>query len=344
MRLYGYFLLGLFVARHLRETISSMAINFVDVLLIVIVLLSLLNGWRRGFVRGLLDLLSWTLSLLAGLRFYQPLARWLQTHVQVWSDVWNQPLAFLIIAILTGVAIHLIGHAILQRLPKDIHERSFNQLLGIVPGLASGLIIAALVSALLLAIPLNEAFRERARESAVVNRLAAYAERLEAELHPVFGEAVARTLFLLTIQPESGERVTLPYKVVNTRARPDLEARMLELVNQERAAHGLQTLAPDPELTEVARRHSADMFARGYFAHETPENVDPFGRMRAAEVRFLTAGENLALAPSVQVAHTGLMNSPGHRANILRPQFRRLGIGIMDGGIRGLMVTQNFRN
>jgi uncharacterized protein YkwD len=38
------------------------------------------------------------------------------------------------------------------------------------------------------------------------------------------------------------------------------------------------------------------------------------------------------------------MNSPGHRANILRQQFGRVGIGIMDGGMRGLMVSQEFRN
>jgi uncharacterized protein YkwD len=66
--------------------------------------------------------------------------------------------------------------------------------------------------------------------------------------------------------------------------------------------------------------------------------------MREANVRFVTAGGNLALAPTVQIAHTGLMNSPGHRANILRKDFGRVGIGIMDGGIRGLMVSQEFRN
>jgi uncharacterized protein YkwD len=66
--------------------------------------------------------------------------------------------------------------------------------------------------------------------------------------------------------------------------------------------------------------------------------------MLESNVRFLTAGENLALAQTVTVAHTGLMNSPGHRANILRPQFGRVGIGIMDGGMRGLMVSQEFRN
>ena len=115
-------------------------------------------------------------------------------------------------------------------------------------------------------------------------------------------------------------------------------------MNRERQAQGLPTLAPDPELTEVARRHSADMFARGYFAHDTPEGVSPFDRMRESGVRFITAGENLALAPTIEVAHTGLMNSPGHRANILRPEFGRVGIGVMDGGMRGLMVSQEFRN
>jgi uncharacterized protein YkwD len=238
----------------------------------------------------------------------------------------------------------LLGYALLRKLPKDIHERSLNQVLGIFPGFANGVIGAAIISALLLAIPINEGLSERVRESALVNRLAVYAERLEAQLHPVFSEAVARTLNLLMIRTESNERVTLPYTVAKTRPRPDLEKRMLDLVNKERVANGLRPLVADPELTDVARRHSADMFARGYFAHDTPEGIDPFDRIRAAGVQFATAGENLALAPTVQVAHTGLMNSPGHRANILRGEFGRVGIGIMDGGVRGLMVSQEFKN
>ncbi len=321
-----------------------MSFNLIDVVLVVLVLLSVLNGWRRGFILGLLDLLGWALVLIAGLRFYQPVARWLGAHLALWSEVWNRPLAFIAIAILTGALIQILGYALLRRVPKNLHERTFNRLLGIIPGLANGLITAALVAALLLAMPFGEAIRERARESPLVNRLSVYAERLETVLHPVFAEAVAETLNLLTIQPESHERVSLPYTIANPRPRPDLEARMLELVNQERMATGLKPLALDPELTKVARQHSADMFERGYFAHDTPEGRDPFDRMREANVRFVTAGENLALAPTVPVAHRGLMNSPGHRANIMHPQFGRVGIGIMDGGIRGLMISQEFRN
>jgi len=81
------------------------------------------------------------------------------------------------------------------------------------------------------------------------------------------------------------------------------------------------------------------MFARVYFAQVTPKGGDLFDRMREASVSFLTAGENLALAPTKQIAHTGLMRSPDIVA-ILQRDFGRVGSGIMDDGIHGLMVTQ----
>jgi len=320
-----------------------MSVNYIDLLLILIVLLSAYYGWYRGFILGLLDLLRWIGSLLLALRFYQPLARRLAPHFD-WAEAWDRPVAFLMVAILAGLAIQLIGSALLRRLPKDVHRRRLNRVAGIAPGIASGLITASITAALLLAAPLPDGIQARARESQLANRLAASTERLESALAPVFNDAIAQTLNRLTVKPESNESVELPFKVAETRPRPELEAEMLELVNRERAAEGLAPLAADDELREVARRHSSDMFARGYFSHVTPEGRDPFARIREGGVAFRTAGENLALAPTLSIAHTGLMNSPGHRANILRPQFGRVGIGVMDGGRRGLMVTQNFRN
>jgi uncharacterized protein YkwD/uncharacterized membrane protein required for colicin V production len=320
------------------------AINPIDILLVIVILLSVLNGYRRGFVHGVLDLTGWVLSLVAGLRYYAPVAHWLGPRVDLWSEVWDQPVAFVLVALLVGLSVQIIGYLMLRRMPEDLHEWRVNQVAGVIPGFVNGLIVVAILSALLLAIPLSEGLSERTRDSALVNRLAVYAERLEGQLRPVFGDAISRTMNLLTIRPDSDERVTLPFKVETTRPRPDLEKRMLDLVNQERVEAGLSPLQADPELTEVARKHSADMFARGYFAHDTPEGLSPFDRMKAANVRFTTAGENLALAPTIPVAHTGLMNSPGHRANILRREFGRVGIGVMDGGMRGLMVSQEFRN
>jgi uncharacterized protein YkwD len=321
-----------------------MDFNYIDALLVFIVLLSVFFGWHRGFILGLLDLVRWIASFLAALYFYQPVSR-VVGRLTGWEEVWNLPLAFILIVITASLVIQILGNYLLRLLPPDVHKRRVNKFLGILPGFASGLITAAFVSALLFSMPFADGFQENLRESQIANRLANYTDELETALAPVFGEAIQQTLNRrITVQPESNEIVSLPFKVENTRPRPELEAEMLRLVNQERVANGLAPLEADPEMAEVARRHSADMFSRGYFAHNTPENKSPFERMRESEVKFRTAGENLALAPTVPIAHTGLMNSPGHRANILKPQFGRVGIGILDGGRRGLMVTQNFRN
>jgi len=320
-----------------------MNFNWIDILLILLILLNVAAGWRRGFILSFLDLVRWLGSLLAGLFFYQTVSRWLGVFTD-WTEVWNQPIAFILVVIITSVLIQTLGSVLLRRIPKDVHDGSVNRIFGVLPGLASGLITAAIISALLFSVPFSDGLMESTRNSYLANRFAVYAEELETALVPIFDPAIRQTLNRRTIEPESSERVELPFKVENTNPRPELETQMLELVNRERAANGLAPLEADPELTEVARRHSADMFSRGYFSHNTPDGKDPFDRIRAAEVSFRTAGENLALAPTVQIAHTGLMNSPGHRANILRSQFGRVGIGILDGGRRGLMITQNFRN
>ncbi len=320
-----------------------MSITFVDVLLVLVVLFGVWQGWRRGLLLGLLDLVRWVGGLLFALRFYQPVARWMGPRVS-WDEAWDEPVAFLLTAVLAGFVIQLLGQWMLGRVSEKTHRGTVNRTLGLIPGAAGGLISAAILASLLMAAPLPEAARESARQSVFADRLTSYTNRFEDQRAPVFDEAIQQTLNRLTIKPESNERVDLGFKVEAVRPRPDLEAQMLELVNEERAAAGLNRLAPDPELTKVARAHSADMFARGYFAHVSPDGLDPFERMTRAGVTFRTAGENLALAPTVRVAHTGLMNSPGHRANILQPAFGRLGLGIMDGGYRGIMVSQEFRN
>lgn len=320
-----------------------MSVTFVDVLLVLVVLFGVWQGWQRGLLLGLLDLARWVGGLLFALRFYQAVARWMGPRMS-WDEAWDEPVAFLLTALVAGLVIQLLGEALLRRVSDETHRGTVNRTLGMIPGAAGGLISAAILASLLMAAPLPEAARESARQSAFADRLTSYTGRLEDLLAPVFDEAIQQTLNRLTIKPESNERVDLGFKVETVRPRPDLEAQMLELVNKEREAAGLKPVAPDPELTEVARAHSADMFARGYFAHVSPDGLDPFARMQRAGVTFRTAGENLALAPTVRVAHTGLMNSPGHRANILRPAFGRLGIGIVDGGYRGIMVSQEFRN
>ena len=91
-----------------------------------------------------------------------------------------------------------------------------------------------------------------------------------------------------------------------------------------------------------AREHSAEMFSLRYFGHISPVSGSPFDRLEAAGIAYSRAGENLAYAQSVAVAHRGLMQSEGHRENILRPEFTRIGIGVISAGPYGRMFTQMF--
>lgn len=314
--------------------------NLIDLLLILILLLGAAYGWWRGLALGLLDVIGWVAGLLIGLRLYEPAAIWLASRAP-WPAVWDRPVAFLTIAMLANVGIEVAGYALVRQLPGAVHRRPMNRLLGALPGLLNGAVVATIAATALLALP-SASLRAATQESAVAGQLTGYAARVDTAFEPVFGDALAQTLPMG--EPDSEQGAALPFTVADPQPRPDLEAQMLDLVNQERAQAGLSPLRPDAALTEVARAHSADMLRRGYFAHITPDGVGPFDRIKGAGIAFQTAGENLALAPTLQRAHSGLMQSPGHRANILRPEFGRVGIGIMDGGVRGVMVTQLFRD
>ncbi|WP_210485906.1 CvpA family protein [Rufibacter aurantiacus] len=317
--------------------------NYVDLLLLFIILSSLYTGWYRGFTYGLLDLVRWVGSLVLGLSLYPYVANWLEKVVD-WNELWLLPVSFFLVAVLASILIQALGDWVLSRLPYNVHKTKTNQILGLIPGLLSGLVTAALVVVLLTAFPLPSNVQEEVQGSTLATKFSAVSEKAEIALSPVFDEALNRTMRKLTVQPGTEEMIELPYKVTNMKPRPDLEAEMLQLVNEERAKQNLRPLAPDTSLRRVARLHSEDMFRRGYFSHYTPEGWSPFDRIRKARVPFRLAGENLALAPTLDIAHNGLMNSPGHRANILRPNFGRVGIGVLQGNDRRLMITQNFRN
>lgn len=121
------------------------------------------------------------------------------------------------------------------------------------------------------------------------------------------------------------------------------EQQMVNLVNQERAKQGLQPLKVNQELVKVARVKAKDMIDKNYFSHQSPTYGSPFEMMSSFGIKYNTAGENLAGNQTVDAAHKALMNSEGHRANILNGNYKEIGIGIVDGGPYGKMFVQLFK-
>ena len=316
--------------------------NWVDILLLVVLVLAAWAGWHRGFILGSLDLVTWFGSIVLGFVFYPYAANGIANLVTL--GPWLLPVAFILTTIIARVLLGIITKRILHIIPENANHDTINRFFGLIPGTINGLIYATIIAALLLALPLKKSITKETRKSKIAIKLSLQAEWANKKLAPVFDQAVRQTMNSLTVNPSSHEEVDLHFTYDNPEIRPDLEAKMLVLINKERAKEGLAPLKADPQEAFVARTHSKDMFVRGYFAHINPDGKNPFDRMKDARIKFTTAGENLALAQTLEIAHRNLMNSPGHRANIMNPAFNRVGIGIQDGGFYGLMISQEFRN
>jgi hypothetical protein len=123
---------------------------------------------------------------------------------------------------------------------------------------------------------------------------------------------------------------------------PDVaEPRLLELLNQSRAKAGARPLRSDTELLEIARSHSEDLADHHFFAHVSPSTGTPEDRARRAKVLVSNFGENIGIGATPEDVHEGLMNSPGHRMNMLLPDYTHVGIAA-EKGDGSLVVTMNF--
>lgn len=113
---------------------------------------------------------------------------------------------------------------------------------------------------------------------------------------------------------------------------PDERSRFLQLVNAARSREGVSPVRYDPNLNRAARGHSIDMEKRDYFSHRAPRpapsGVTIADRVTDAGYQWKAVGENIAMGPgSVDEAFRMWMDSPGHRANILKISFAEMGLG-----------------
>lgn len=325
--------------------------DWIDIAILLVVAWNIADGVRRGFVLAVVDLLRFILALAIALALYIQVGSWASEQ---WSipTFFANPMAFVALWAATSIIVGVIGHFIAAPFAALIRGSSVDLLLSLVPSAIKGFAAAGVLLTIILAVPtlgpgvpgnrgmalLREATEGSELALFLVERTAAF-DRLGREL---VGESVTETLTLLTVKPHTGERLDLNFTVDVPVVDPGAEAQMLDLVNEERRRQRLKPLVRDASLDDVARAHSIDMLKRGYFGHVTPDGRTPSDRMRVSGVRFGSAGENLALAPTVSLAHQGLMESSGHRANILGPDFGRVGIGAARADGRGRMFTQSF--
>jgi uncharacterized protein YkwD len=165
------------------------------------------------------------------------------------------------------------------------------------------------------------------------------------QLSLYFGMLMLTANFSSTAQDIPRAAITAPAPAQSTSE----EQRFIDLVNYERWSRGLQQLELDPVLVKAARDHSREMAEKSYFDHYSPtpglrSSMDRYIDALGHRPGYAYLGENLFYCSVVDVnrGHDRLMKSTGHRANILNPRFRTIGVGVYVSPDGQFWVTEMF--
>jgi len=329
---------------------KALGLTWLDVIILIVFLFYAYEGYVIGFINAMLDLASFVISFVLALKLYGFVALLIFSNFSITQGFANV-LGFFIVAFVSEIIINILFKKMLRPffnkafIPSNTNNSfssRLNKFLGIIPSVLSSAILLSFLFSIIISLPFSPFLKHSVSASVIGNMLVSQTQGFEKSLNNVFGGAIHDTLNFLTVKPESNETVNLRFKTTDVTVDESSEEKMLAMVNSEREKEGVPLLVMDEKLRLLARDYSKDMFARGYFSHYNPEGASPFDRMSLRDISFQNAGENLALAPNVDLAMDGLMRSPGHKANILSSKFGKVGIGVIDGGIYGQMFTQEF--
>ena len=317
--------------------------NWIDLVVLLVFSLFVFEGMRQGFFLQAFNILGFLVALVLSLTFYLPIASVLDKLFHL-PKIASNPIAFLLVWLVCESLFFVLLGKLFRKFIESFGNLFVNKYFGFVPAIVNASLFLAFALLFVVSLPIRPDIKRDVYDSKLGSILVSGATILEKPLNNVFGPIAKQSLTFLTVKPEDEGSIDLQFTQKELAVDFESEKEMFALVNQERQKFGVRTLEWDETLAKVGRNHSKDMFERGYFSHFSPEGKDVGNRLDEGGIDFVAAGENLALAPTVSRAHTGLINSPGHLRNILDPSFGKIGIGVVDGGIYGKMFTQVFTN
>lgn len=315
--------------------------NLVDVIIVFFVLLAIFDGWRAGFYITILEFIAFLISITIAYLSFSVFGDFFGWVFKLSAGL--QPfIGFIFVFIVLNTILRIGSRKLVNTYSKKEHFDDASRSAGIIINVFKQLLSLGLIINLLLFLPALPFIRESILNSSVAPLLVTSNPTLEKAFAQIIEPAIYESQQFITTSEIDDDPIELKAPVTNLKTDYAAERTMLALVNKERTNRGLKPLEWREELAEVGRLHSRDMWRRHYFAHINPDGADPFDRIRQAGIKYLVAGENLAVAPSTSIAQQGLMDSPGHRANILAEDYGHIGIGVIRNGLYGATYTQIF--
>ena len=319
--------------------------NWIDIIVILVVVVSSFHGWQMGFIHLFGTLLSFLGSFWLAVRLNGFVGLFLNQKFGI-PVLWGDISAYVVIALVTQYIISEVANHYIGKIPKKIVHARASQVTGAIVGAIDGIIILAFFLIIFVILPVRGSVRQDIQESRLGSKVLQLARAYGGTATASLDQLARSAVHFLTVTPGSRDRmdIDITAKAGDLSVDQAGEKEMVALINASRATRNVYALVADGKLRVVAEAHSRDMFLRRYFSHVTPEGKDGADRMKQAGLVFSWAGENLGYAADIATVHEGFMNSDNHRRNIVDPEFHKVGVGVIDAGIYGKMITEDFTN
>lgn len=315
--------------------------TWVDLVIIIVLIIFIHQGFVNGFWSILIDFISFFGALVISFQMYKLVSSFLHSNFSFSHSVANAT-GFLIAAVVVEIGLSFLFSYLINKLPQKILKNHVTKVLGVILSVGQGIILIAFALTLAISLPISPVIKTDISNSKIGTFLLNKTTGIEKDINSIFGGAVTDSLTYLTVEPQSKGTIALDNKTLNLNVDRNSETKMFQLLNSERTTRNIAPLTWDVRLVVVGENYAKLMWADKYFGHYDPEGRDVGDRLQAAGISYAIAGENLALAATTEIAHTGLMNSPGHKANILETRFKKVGIGVIDNGFYGKIFVQVF--
>lgn len=312
----------------------------IDLIIIALIVLSCYIGYRRGFIVGLYDFLGVIISLLVGVIYFRVAGRWLSHTINLPITIASTG-GFIILILLINTIWNVFAAYFNRMYPYSVRNSRHNKLLGIPVGTIYMLVFIGIFGWLILRYPVYPKVIQSSRLLKLISQPFNIPFR---EIGNNLDLTIKSVAEVYLSSPEINEFKKIDINYNELIEDENAKAMLLDLINQEREKEGLNKLELRADLQTLAQKYATQMWQKQFFSHTSPEGETTFDRLKNNNIKYIMAGENLALAPSVSLAHKGLMDSPPHKKNIMEPNFQKAGIGAVSNGKNSIMFVQLFSN
>jgi len=320
--------------------------NFIDLIIVFYLVIVILGGIRRKNSDLIPALFSVSMGLALSFLTFRFTSGLIGDNFQIanaYANVVGFFLNTIIFKLLLGYFFGILF--VMSGVNFESDNLFLRRLVGVMLSLSYGLMTVFVMLSIFTALTLPGMMTAQLEKSTFGNFVKGDPIKANGRFEEVFGQMLRTALndfSFMSIKTGSEEKIDLGFKSLEVTEDAAEEERMLVMVNKERESRGLKLLTMNEEARQAARDYGKYLFENGVFSHIDLEGKGPAERLKNYDITFVMAGENLAYAPGLEEAHQGLMNSKGHRENILHPFFGRVGIGVIDGGSYGKIFVQEF--